>query len=184
MSSGSRSDGINSFSWFHPALPKIQEAPDSGFEGRKTGHFRNQDQPFERIYQRGHSRKLPPLFRRLSPLDSLEQKRNSVRLMFQERGGHYAEDIRGRGCGADIDRAFCRDDRDLGAVDSPALRPRPALGPGWGRPVPHPLGEKRDGDPESRVPRGHFRPEASPLRRESAFEAARAPSSSSDRSRP
>ena len=34
----------------------------------------------------------------------------------------HVEDIRGGGGGAGFDLAVCRDDRDLGAADPPALR--------------------------------------------------------------
>src|SRR6266851_2281394 len=55
-------------------------------------------------------------------------------------GGGRVEDIRGRSRGAGVDYAVCRNDRGLGAADSPALTPHPALCAGRAG-----LGEKRDG---------------------------------------
>src|ERR1700682_179745 len=56
--------------------------------------------------------------RRLTPRTKKEQCSSYVPIS----GGGHVEDIRGRGCGAGIDHAVRRDDRGLGAGDSPALR--------------------------------------------------------------
>jgi len=87
-------------------------------------------------------------------------------------GGRNVEDVRGRGCGAGVNHAFRRDNRDLGAADSSALRPAAAgVGPERGRGgSQEQVGEKRDGGLKSPAPRGQFAPEASPSRGESAFE--------------
>ena len=99
-------------------------------------------------------------------------------------GGRHVEDIRGRGCGTGVDHTFRRDDRHLGAVDSPTLtQPHPPGQHGRARPARQGLGiktgagENRDGGHQLPVPRGHIEPEASPLRGESAFAADSAPSS-------
>jgi hypothetical protein len=46
-------------------------------------------------------------------------------------GGRHVEDIRGRGCGAGVDHTFRRDDRHLGAADSPTLKATPGARPAW-----------------------------------------------------
>jgi hypothetical protein len=86
MSFGSRSDGVNSFSWF-PALSKIKRCRTLALRGgkqatseTKTGHLKK--------FTKGAFEETNSLFRRLSPLDSSEQKRNNVLLMFQ-----YEEEI-------------------------------------------------------------------------------------------
>ena len=52
--------------------------------------------------------------------------------MFQPGGG-YVEGIRGRSGGAGVDHAVYRNDRDLGAIDPPALKGGPGrdLGAGF-----------------------------------------------------
>src|SRR3979490_2687388 len=88
-------------------------------------------------------------------------------------GGRHVEDIRGRGGGAGIDHAVRRDDRGLGAGDSPALKLSVARGTSL---EPHP-GEKLDDRRKSPVRRGLRGAKASPLRGESAFEGHERPSS-------
>ena len=72
-------------------------------------------------------------------------------------GVGHVEDVCGRSRGAGVDYAVCRDDRGLGATDSPALMRLAA------RQVRR-AGEKPDGGREERVPRGLRKAKASPLR--------------------
>ena len=115
----------------------------------------------------------------LPPLDS-ENKKGTMFFLCSHVGGGHVEDIRGRGGGVGVDHAFRRDDRGLGAADSPALRQRRALCPDRAGA----LGKSGTGAIIAHVPRGLPGPKASPLRGESAEEAARAPSSASDRRPP
>src|ERR1700722_7950246 len=52
--------------------------------------------------------------------------------MFLSGGGHV-EDFRGRGSCIGLDCAVCRDDRGLGAADSPALRCSQTSPTPWGK---------------------------------------------------
>lgn len=63
------------------------------------------------------------------PIPALDgrTKKEQCSWYVQVRGGRHATGIRGRSSGAGVDRAFCRDDRGLGATHSPILtqgRPR------------------------------------------------------------
>src|ERR1700730_830746 len=56
---------------------------------------------------------------------TLRTKKEQCSSYVLDKGAGHVEDVCGRGCGAGIDRAVRRDDRGLGAIDSPALIPAP-----------------------------------------------------------
>ena len=100
-------------------------------------------------------------FSKLTPLAALDLRteKEHCSCYVHISGGGHVEGFRGRGGGAGVDRVVRRDDRGLGAIDPPALKPPSGLISDGGAC----LGEKRDGGRRWRLPRGHIPADASPL---------------------